>query len=407
MQNFVTHLESTHDGTRLPKNTVQTIHGEQPVVVSYDLGAVGRAVTRTQMAARPASLWKWRELLPYQDERNVVSLGENQTPLLDCPRLAARIGIRKLWIKDESMLPTGSFKARGMAMAVTMAKELGITHVAAPTAGNAGGALAAYAARAGIHCTILMPEDTPIVNQLEAAAYGARAFLVDGLIHQCGAIVKEGAARGLWFDMSTMKEPYRLEGKKTMGLELAEQLGWRLPDAIFYPTGGGTGLIGMHKAFAELSALGWTAPGTTLPRMFVCQAEGCAPMVTAWQQKADRAQLVADAWTKASGLRVPKPFADKLILQCLRETGGAALAAREDDLMRWFRDAMALEGIAICPETGACLATLHESVHNGRVHRDCEVVVFNTGAAQKYVEALQTSLPRLRRDAIDWHALGG
>ncbi len=190
-------------------------------------------------------------------------------------------------------------------------------------------------------------------------------------------------------------------------IELAEQLGWRLPDAIFYPTGGGTGLIGMHKAFAELSALGWLAPGTTLPRMFVCQAEGCAPMVTAWQQKAERAHLVADAWTKASGLRVPKPFADKLILQCLRETGGAALAAREDDLMRWFRDAMALEGIAICPETGACLATLAESVQNGRVPRDSEVVVFNTGAAQKYVEALTAPLPRLRREAVDWQALGG
>jgi threonine synthase len=407
MPNFVTHLESTHDGTRLTKNTVQTTHGDQPIVVHYDLPAVGRAVTRTQVAARPATLWKWRELLPYENDSDIVTLGENQTPLLCCPRLAARIGVRKLWIKDESMLPTGSFKARGMALAVTMAKALGITHVAAPTAGNAGGALAAYAARAGMQCTVLMPEDTPIVNQLEAAAYGARAFLVDGLIHQCGAIIKEGAARGLWFDMSTMKEPYRLEGKKTMGLELCEQLGWRLPDAILYPTGGGTGLIGMHKAFAELLALGWLEIGTTLPRMFACQAEGCAPMVHAFLQKAERAQLVQNATTKASGLRVPKPFADMLILQCLRETGGAALAAKEPDLMRWFRDAMALEGIAVCPETGACLAVLHDSVQNGRIHRDTEVVVFNTGAAQKYVEALQTPLQSLRRESIDWHALGG
>jgi threonine synthase len=225
MPSFVSWLESTHDGTRLPKGTLQTTHGDQPIAVRYDLRAVGHAVSRRTLAQRPATLWKWRELLPHERDADVVSLGENCTPLLDCPRLALRLGVRKLWLKDEGQLPTGSFKARGMAVAVTMAKALGVSHVAAPTAGNAGGALAAYAARAGLRCTVLMPEDTPVVNQLETAAYGARAFLVDGLIHQCGAIVREGAQRGLWFDMSTMKEPYRLEGKKTMGLELCEQLG--------------------------------------------------------------------------------------------------------------------------------------------------------------------------------------
>jgi len=405
MRCFVDHLESTHDGSRLPRGSVQTTHGEGPIVVRYDLAAVGRAASRAQIAARPASLWKWRELLPYERDEDVVSLGEGQTPLLDCPRLAARIGVRRLLVKDESQLPTGSFKARGMAMAVTMAKALGIRHVAAPTAGNAGGALAAYAARAGLRCTVLMPDDTPIVNQLEVPAYGARAFLVDGLIHHCGAIVREGAERGLWFDMSTMKEPYRLEGKKTMGLELCEQLDWRLPDAIFYPTGGGTGLLGMWKAFAELQALGWLLRDR-MPRMFACQASGCAPVVHAWQHGHDHVAMVADARTAASGLRVPKPFADRMILQCLRESDGMALAAPEDALQPWARLCMALEGIACCPETGACLAALAAAVEGGAVAKDSEVVVFNTGAAQKYVEVLRTELPRLQRAAVDWDRLG-
>jgi len=404
MRTFLEHLESTFDGTALPADDVQTTHGDAPLLARYDLAAAGRAVSRPMMAARPATLWKWRELLPYPHDEGVVSLGENRTPLLDCPRLANRIGVRKLWIKDESLLPTGSFKARGMAMAVTMAKVLGVRHVAAPTAGNAGGALAAYAARAGLQCTVLMPDDTPIVNQLEAAAYGARAFLVDGLIHHCGAIAKEGAERDIWFDMSTMKEPYRLEGKKTMGLELCEQLGWRLQDSIFYPTGGGTGLIGMWKACAELRELGWLA-NPKQPRMYACQATGCAPIVHAFAEGHDRAAMVADARTQASGLRVPKPFADAMILQCLRESGGNALAADEDALRSWARTAMTLEGIAVCPEAGACLATLASGLENGTLERDQEVVLFNTGAAQKYVEVLRTELPRLQRSDVDWKLL--
>ncbi len=404
MRCFVDHLESTHDGTRLPRGSVQTTHGDEPIVVRYDLRAIASATSRAAVAARRPELWKWRELLPYERNDDPVSLGENATPLLDCPRLAARIGVRRLLVKDESQLPTGSFKARGMALAVTMAKALGIRHVAAPTAGNAGGALAAYAARAGMQCSVLMPQDTPIVNQLEARAYGARTFLVDGLIHHCGAIVREGKERGLWFDMSTMKEPYRLEGKKTMGLELCEQLDWRLPDAIFYPTGGGTGLLGMWKAFAELKELGWLLQDR-LPRMFACQAEGCAPVVHAWQNHLDRMATVADAKTSASGLRVPRPFADRMILQCLQQSNGSALAAREDELRPWAELAMATEGIPCCPETGACLAALATAVRDGTIDRDSEVVVFNTGAAQKYVEVLAAELPRIERAAIDWDRL--
>ncbi|MCR9244862.1 MAG: threonine synthase [bacterium] len=402
---FATHLEAMSDGTRFPLDTLQTNHGGQPIVARYDLDAIRSRIPRDALRERPTTMWRYRELLPYADENAIVSLGENMSPLLDCHTLGNRLGVPKLRIKDESMLPTGSFKARGMAMAVTMAKALGVTHVGTPTAGNAGGALAAYAARAGMQCTVLMPADTPVVNQREAAWYGARAFVVDGLIHQCGAIVKEGADRGLWFDMSTMKEPYRLEGKKTMGLELADQLGWRLPDAIFYPTGGGTGLVGMHKAFHELRELGWLDPETPLPKLFACQASGCAPVVTAMEQGRDTAELVENATTAASGLRVPKPFADRMILQALRETDGRAIAASEERLRHWTGEAMRAEGVALCPEAGACLAAVETALAAGHIRPEDEIVVFNTGAAQKYVEFLETELPALHRANIDWNKL--
>ncbi|MGE3171411.1 MAG: threonine synthase [Planctomycetota bacterium] len=406
MRCFVDHLASTFDATTFAPGTAQTTHGDRPIVVRYDLQSLGRAVGRTMVAARAPTLWKWRELLPYARDEDVVSLGEATTPLLDCPRLARHLGLERLRIKDESLLPTGSFKARGMALAVTMARALGLDHLAAPTAGNAGGALAAYAARAGLRCTVLMPHDTPIVNQREAAAYGARTFLVDGLIHHCGAIVAEGARRGLWFDLSTMKEPYRLEGKKTLGLELAEQCDWRLPDAIFYPTGGGTGLLGMQKAFDELGELGWLL-SERRPRMFACQPEGCAPVVHAFRHGHEATAMVADAHTMASGLRVPKPFADRMILDCLRRSNGGAIAAPEAELRPWAARAMGLEGIAVCPETGACLAALQRCVRDGVIARDADVIVCNTGAAQKYVEVFATELPQLRREALDWDRLAG
>jgi len=400
----VSHLESALDGTRLPAGCVQTVHAGRPLWVRYDLAAVRAAVDRDALAARAPGLWRYLELLPVEDEAHIVSLGEGATPLVDCPRLAAATGVRRLLVKDESRLPTGSFKARGMAVAVSMAKALGIERLAIPTAGNAGGALAAYAARAGLRCTVLMPEDTPEVNRHEAALFGARVFLVDGLIHHCGALVREGSARCGWFDMSTLKEPYRLEGKKTMGLELAEQLGWTLPDVIVYPTGGGTGLIGMAKAFAELSQLGWLE-SEHRPRFLAAQAEGCAPIVHAWEAGARFAEPVADAQTEASGLRVPAAVGDFMILDAVRESGGRAMSAPDHAIRPRMAEAARSEGLSLCPEAAVCLDVLQRAVREGHVRRDETVVLFNTGAAQKYVEVLRSELPRIERERVDWEAL--
>jgi threonine synthase len=404
-RSFVTHLEGALDGVRLPHDRLQTTSGGRPLWVRYDLPAIRAAVTREDVARRPTDLWRYRELLPVEADENIVTLGEGWSPLLPCPRLGRELGLTRLWIKDESQLPTGSFKCRGLAMAVSRAKELGVKRLAIPTAGNAGGAMAAYAARAGLEAWVFMPADTPVVNRLEAALFGARAFLVDGLISDCGAVVRAGAEAMNWFDCSTLKEPYRLEGKKTMGLELAEQMDWRLPDAIFYPTGGGTGLIGMWKAFAELRELGWL-DDETLPRMYSCQSDGCAPIANAFAAGQRFAETVVDPHTVASGLRVPVAVGDFMILDAVRASGGAALAAPESELLAWTRRASALEGIGLCPETASCLAILAELVRDGSVHSDEEIVVFNTGAAQKYVEALATELPRLPPvDEIDWDAL--
>src|SRR6185503_1932498 len=305
MGSFATHLEGSLDGSRHDHRRLQTTHEGRPLLVRYDLAAVGQAVARADLARRPATIWRYRELLPVESEANVVSLGESTTPLLACPRLARELGLERLWIKDEAHLPTGSFKARGLCLAVSRAKELGVKRVAIPTAGNAGGALAAYAARAGLEAFVFMPSDTPLANRGEAALFGARAFLVDGLITDCAALVQAGTERMGWFDLSTLKEPYRLEGKKTMGYELSEQLGWQLPDAILYPTGGGTGLVGMDKAFDELSALGWLA-SERRPRFYACQADGCAPIVRAFERGERFAEPVSDPHTLASGLRVPR-----------------------------------------------------------------------------------------------------
>ena len=400
----VSHLEGAIDGGRLPARTLQTTHNDRPILVRYDLDSVRTAVSKEDLTDRARDMWRLRELLPVERDEDIVSLGETETPLIPCPRLGESLGVPNLLIKDESRLPTGSFKARGMAMAVTMARSLGVTRVAVPTAGNAGGALAAYCARAGIECFVFMPEDTPAVNRAEAALFGARAFLVNGLITDCGAIVRDGASRFGWFDMSTLKEPYRIEGKKTMGLELAEQMGWRLPDAIFYPTGGGTGLIGMWKAFGELDAIGWL-DSPTRPRMFSCQSTGCAPIARAFDAGERFAEPWENAETVASGLRVPRALGDFLILDAVAESGGAALAADEARLDEWMRLASSLEGVSLCPEAAACVGALASAVREGRVGRDDTAVLFNTGAAQKYVEALDRPLPTLSREDVDWSAI--
>jgi threonine synthase len=405
MPSFVTHLQSALDSkVTFPARAIQTTHESRPLWVRYDLAGVRDAVTREQVARREPTLWRYRELLPLDDDRALTTLGEGMTPLLPASRLGATLGLKNLLIKDESTLPTGSFKSRGMAVAVSMARQLGIKRVAIPTAGNAGGALAAYAARAEMECFVFMPEDTPAVNRAEAAMYGARAFAVNGLITDCGAIVREGASRMGWFDFSTLKEPYRLEGKKTMGLELAEQLDWKLPDAIFYPTGGGTGLIGMWKAFAELRELGWLA-SPKLPRLFSCQSSGCAPIVNAFNKGERFAEAPANPHTIASGLRVPKAVGDFMILDAVRESGGAAIAADEGRLLEWMHLGTKLEGISLCPEAAACVGALEHALGNGSVSREESVVIFNTGAAQKYLEVIDRPLPRVDHRNIDWLAI--
>jgi threonine synthase len=397
MTHFVTHLEGAIDGTRLPAGQIHGLHNGRPIWVRYDLNAIRRTVTPADLIGRAPSLWRYRELLPLPLDVEPVTLGEGMSPLLECPRLASQLRLDRLLVKDESQLPTGSFKARGMAAAISMAKHLGIKRVALPTAGNAGGAAAAYAARAGIECYVFMPEDTPVVNQMEPYLFGAKAYRVNGLINDCGKIVRDGAEKMGWFDLSTLKEPYRIEGKKTMGLEIAEQLGWRLPDVILYPTGGGTGLIGMWKAFQELKELGWLK-GDKMPRLISCQAEGCAPIVRAFEKGERFAELFANAHTVASGLRVPVAVGDFMMLDAIRASNGLAVAGKEAAIGTWMRQASSAEGISICPETAVCFDVLHRLVAEKKVRHDEEVLVFNTGAAQKYLEALPPELPRIDKD---------
>ncbi len=334
-----------------------------------------------------------------------VTLEETTTPVLPCPALGRALGLSRLLVKDESRLPTGSFKSRGMTTAVSMARHLGLKRLANPTAGNAGGALAAYGARAGMEVFVFMPQDTPVINQMEAHLAGAKVFLVNGLITDCGRLVREGAAKTGWFDVSTLKEPYRLEGKKTMGLELAEQTGYRLPDVILYPTGGGTGLIGMWKAFGELRELGWLKTDR-LPRLISCQSDGCAPIVRAFEKGERFAEPFPNAHTIASGLRVPAAVGDFMMLDAIRASGGCAVAGKEGRVVEWMKRAASLEGIAVCPETAVCFACLETLVKTGKVGAAEEVVVFNTGAAQKYPEAVPLSLPRIDKDRpVDYESL--
>jgi threonine synthase len=407
MNHFVTHLECAHCGQRYDANLVHNLCTacQRPLWVRYDLDALKKSFPKKALFGRPPTIWRYAELLPVRDPANVVSLVETITPILEVKRLAATFGLQHLYIKDESRLPTGSFKARGMALAISKAKELGIRHVAAPTAGNAGGAMAAYAARAGMQAHVFMPEDTPMINQKECFLMGAKTYLVNGLITDCGRVVGEGKKVKGWFDVSTLKEPYRIEGKKTMGLELAEQFDWELPDVILYPTGGGTGLIGMWKAFKEMEALGWLN-SPRRPRMVSCQSDGCAPIAVAFEKGERFATPFANAATIASGLRVPAAVGDFMILDAVRESGGTALAAPEGDIQKWMLLAASQEGMALCPETAICLGVLEILLRRGAIKPSERILVFNTGAAQKYPEAIQEKLPRLDvTKPIDWDSV--
>ncbi len=359
----------------------------RPLLCRYDLERVRADVDRDAIARRPRGMWRWSELMPLSEGVAPVSLGEGDTALLSAPNTAAELDLRRLWIKDESTNPTGSFKARGISAALTMSVHLGASAFAVPSAGNAGGALAAYAARAGVPAHVFVPADTPIVNQREVLLCGAFLHRVNGLIHDCARELSERRDELGVFDLSTLKEPYRLEGKKTMGLEICEALGWRVPDVVVYPTGGGTGLVGVHKAIGELIELGWLREARQ-PRFVAVQASGCAPIVRAFESGAVEAETVTDAHTLASGLRVPKAVGDRLMLEILRSTGGTAIAIDDPELLAGARALARAEGIHACPETGACLAAIRRLRDTGFIRSDDEVLTFNTGSATKYVELL-------------------
>ncbi len=385
---MLTHLTCTlcgqpHDGT-VPRN-VSPCCGK-PLYAHYHYAAAARTLTRESLRTRVKSLWRYREVLPVRDDADIVTLGEGWTPLLPAPRLGARHGLSRLFIKDEAQNPTGSFKARGMTAAVSMAKQFRLRKLAAPSAGNAAGALAAYAARAGIEAHLFMPRDTPRANVIECREMGAHVTLIDGLITDCGAEVARRKAAEGWFDVSTLKEPYRAEGKKTLGYELAEQLDWRLPDVILYPTGGGTGLVGMWKAFGEMEELGLLPRGTRRPRMFSVQAEGCQPIVRAFQSGERFAAEHLGAHTQASGLRVPKAIGDFLMLDALRASGGGAIAVPDAEMIACTREVGAAEGIFPAPEGAACYAALKRLLAAGQVAPDETVVLFNTSTGLKYLE---------------------
>jgi threonine synthase len=380
---FLTHLECTSCGLRHEWTRLQNLCTacQKPLFPIIDLAAAGRKISRETLATREKSLWRYREVLPLPADVEPVSLGEGGTPLL---RAKAFGGDADLWIKDESVNPTQSFKARGMAVAVSMAKHLGATKLAAPSAGNAGGALAAYAARARLEAHVFMPRDTPRANIIECRELGAHVTLIDGLITDCGAeIAKRKVAEG-WFDMSTLKEPYRVEGKKTLGYELAEQLDWKLPDVILYPTGGGTGLIGMWKAFDEMEALGWI--DKKRPRMFTVQASGCAPIVRAFERGESSAPEFPNAHTLASGLRVPKAVGDFLMLDILRKSNGGAIAIDDETMLRVGREVGTAEGLFVAPEGAACFAAFRSLRTSGKIESEEQVIIFNTGSGIKYLD---------------------
>jgi threonine synthase len=387
---FLSHLECSscglcHEWRRL-QNLCAACH--KPLFAIVDLTTAGRALKREALTAREKSLWRYREVLPLPNGVEPVSLAEGGTPLLRAERFGRGVGLSDLWIKDESLNPTQSFKARGMAVAVSMAKYLGATKLAVPSAGNAGGALAAYAARAGLKAHIFMPADTPRANIIECRELGAQVTLIDGLITDCGAEIAKRKGAEDWFDLSTLKEPYRVEGKKTLGYELAEQSDWHLPNVILYPTGGGTGLIGLWKAFDEMEALGWI--GKKRPRMFSVQAAGCAPIVRAFENAESTAAEFPEAQTCASGLRVPKAIGDFLILKILRQSNGGAVAVDDEEMMRVTREVGSSEGLFIALEGAACFAALKSLCSAGKIAFDERVVVFNTGSGIKYLDCYES-----------------
>ena len=403
MTRFITHFESAIEpGVTLDADKIQMMHKDRPLWARYDLKKVAAKMTKEVLATRPSSPWRYRELLPIGDEITPVSLNESMSPIIACERLGSAMGVGDLFIKDEGQLPTCSFKSRGLSLAVTMAQHFGIGRIAMSSNGNAGGAMAMYAARAGIESVVFMPKDTPIANKMEAHTCGAKLFETNGWIDQGGKRIREGHDRGLWFDISTLKEPYRLEGKKTMGLEIAEQFHWKLPDAIIYPTGGGTALIAMWKAFQELREMGFLE-NETMPRFYASQSDGCQPLVTAFEAGERFATRHENPQTVASGIRVPTALGDFMVLDALRESGGGAVAVDEMKLSHWQGKVASNEGLIICPEAATCIGALETLVENGTVGEDDRVVIVNTAAGQKYFAG---SVPDVQKvdlnQATDW-----
>jgi threonine synthase len=400
----VTHLECSVCGKRREAGKVHNLCDcGGPLLVLYDLEKTRAIWSRESLSKGPSNMWRYRPVLPVRNDSSIVTLGEGMTPLIKTSKLGARIGARDLWVKDDGINPTGSFKARGLSCAVSMLVEFGIHKVAIPSAGNAASALAAYAAAAGIEAYIFMPRDVPQANFIECKAFGANVTLVDGLISDCGRIVAERKDAEGWFDVSTLKEPYRIEGKKTMGYELAEQFDWTLPDAIFYPAGGGVGLIGMWKAFGEMESLGWIS--SKRPKMIAVQTEGCQPVVRAFERGESKTQFWENASTVAAGLRVPKPLGDALMLDAVRKSGGTAIAVSDAALLDASLELGANEGIFAAPEGGACVAALKKLLANGFLKPEERILLYNTGAGLKYLEAFSPRFPR--STASEQDKLGG
>ena len=390
MQKFLSHLECSVCGLTYSPKELQTVCKScgKSLLARYDLIEARKSLKKSDLAHAGNSFWKYSPLLPIQREENIVSLGESVTPLVKLARLGVNLGAEQLWMKDEGLLPTGSFKARGLALAVSKSKELGVKNICIPSAGNAAGASSAYAARAGIKCFVFMPKDTSIVNIKECQAYGANVVLVQGTISDAAkAMVEARRSNPDWFDVSTLKEPYRLEGKKTMGYELAEQFDWKLPDVIFYPTGGGTGLIGMWKAFDEMEQLGWI--GSKRPKMISVQSSGCQPIVRAFDERRNDSEFWNNASTIASGLRVPKPFADHLILKAIYESKGCAVAVPDGKIVASIKEMATKEGFFICPEAAATVVALRNLLKKNFVKRSDTIVLFNTATGIKYPELME------------------